>query len=321
MNQYKIEKYLSKLENCDFIEKQNIYRSKIQKYSSLKGGIGSTNVLIVFDTSLIKDTQLEKIMNESENKPINVDLMKKSDLEKILSKNAYFIEEKKQTASLFGESYFGDSLDKAKQKISSIDINVLKSDDIKKAGAELKSIETIFNSVDKLLSNSSGVLLKKLVEIQKINSNYSELLNSIQDKNLPVVTECTSTILNLTSGIISNIEERNSKIMSLNEKLKSEKTDFLQKMTDINQEIDVLISLNQKTTELEKEYNNAIKTYNSCVNPESEVKLSTKYSVINYEQLIQEIREQVQNKMNLDGYMLCVMNTIGANKLIKIGKF
>lgn len=320
-NEYKIQKYLSKIKSSNSSSKKIIYEAKLYKYQhNQHGGIGSTNTLIVFDSSKIVGSNLESTMNESNGQNIKIPMMTISDLEKILSQNAYVIEEKKKIAKLFGTSIISKTLDKAKQKISSIDINVLKSDDIKKANSELKNIENIFNTTEKLLSNASSLLVKKMDETKTLNENYSSLLSERQSQNYTVMAECTNNILLLSQGLLSNIEERNTKITDLNELLKIEKNDYLQKINSINEKMNELIQLNQKTLELEKSYNDSIKTYNSCTISETELKLSNEFTIVNAEEIAREIVNITKDKLKLDSYIICVINTFGKNELLKIAK-
>jgi hypothetical protein len=320
--QHKIKKYTSKLQNCQNVQKKAIYRQKLEWYTRMTGGFGETNALIVFDSSKIVGSPLEQALTQNSDKALTGEtLMSRSDLEKLLKNNAYVVEEKKNDATLFGTGVMSGLLDSAKKSLSSIDVTQLVGTDIKKVQSELKNMESSLNTVKKASEEMKKSFAKRTEETKKIKENYNTELNTLQTKGLSSdLITCTDTIMKTTNDILDQLNNRDAKMIELESLVNDSTAAIADKLSTLRNAIKEVESLNTSIATQEKKYNDGVKEYNKCVAPEGKIKLSAPYSIANYKEMATEIKQGANNKMVLDGYILCTFKTVGKNALTQIGK-
>jgi hypothetical protein len=319
MNTHKIEKYSSKLQDCNDIFKKYMYQQKLSYYMSQKGGIGETNVLIVFNSNQLEGTPLKQIMDENSDKNVlNMDLMSKGDLEKILKSGAYIVEEKKQSAEILGTGLMSKIVNKGDNFPSTIEDSKLVFDS-KNIGSEIKNIKSSLEKIKKVSSEIKSSFSKNTENVNTIYNDYNKRKEDFQSKNSPSpVVECADKIIQTTNTLLEMLKNRDGKMGELESIINDSTNAINEKLESLSNSIQDISTFDVKTNA--KLYNDGRKDFIGCVSLDKNIKLSNLYSIINANDIAKEIREVVKNKIELDSYMVCTMKTIGKNKLMQIKK-
>jgi hypothetical protein len=318
---YKMDKYYSKLQNCNDIMKKEYYQSKLNFYSSQTGGVGETNVLIVFNSSDISGSPLEKLMSEKDGQDINENLMAKSDLEKLLKNKAYIIEEKKKEAELVGSGALSGLLSKS-DDVATIDGSKLTGDYSKNIKSEMKNLESSLAKILKNAENMKSEFSKKTEEITKINESYNTRKTNFESSKAPTaILDCTDKIIKTVGEIVELLNIRNTKIGELDTMINESTQTINEKLKSLGTSLQEIDSINDNILKNAKTYNDGTKEYVSCVTPSKKITVQNTYTIINYQDVAKKIKEQSETKMVLDSYMICTLKKIGKNNLLKIGKF
>jgi hypothetical protein len=318
--EYKMDKYYYKLQTSNNKMKKEYYKSKLDFYSSQTGGVGESSVLIVFNSNDISGSPLEKLMSEKEGQDINENLMSKADLEKILKNKAYIIEDKKKEAELFGSGAMSGLLSKSDNP-ATIDSSKLAGDYSKNIKSEIKNLE---NSLTKILKNAENMkkdFSKKTEEIAKINESYNTRKTNFESNKAPTaILDCTDKIIKTIGEIMELLNNRNTKIGEFDTMINESTQIINEKLKSLGTSLQEIDSVNDNILKNAKVYNDGTKEYISCVTPSNKIIVPSQYTVINYQDIAKKIKDQTENKMVLDSYMICILKKIGKNALLKIGK-
>lgn len=329
-NSYKMNKYISKMQNCNDLIKKMVYQQKINHYQEGYGLFdkNSGKSLIVFNSKDIRGSNIEKFLNsQADQKDINAMLMKQDELKNLLANGAYKIDDKnkdslklneKGKAEKFSPKYKAPSITDGTSSLLKNVNNI--SSNIKEIKSNLKKIK---EESDKITRDHA----KDINDIQTIKTNYDEKKIGFEKRDYPEkVLSCTMQISQKTEEILKLLNDRNTKMSNLTNEINDSTSIIEEKITSLGNLISEIQPFESQIQNLVNKYNKDSKENRSAPNEfiscitSPDVLETEPYTGDNYLDIAKEIKNAVKDTLNLDSYMIVTFKTLSSNTLHQIGK-